>query len=209
MEITKIFKFEGSHIVRNCTSERCANSVHGHSYSAEITFEAKHLDNAQMAYDFGLMKGTIKEFIDSMDHCHIICSNDDEEYVKFFQKHNARWILVPFNPSAEMLSIFIMRMVQFIMEHTQTNNGEDPGLKVKNVTVWETATGRAKCDQSDIDNIWSDLWILQICFSNGVLKDWSKNLKKIFFERADGNKPILVANPKVKQQIRLDSKDKA
>ncbi len=207
MEITKIFTFEGSHVVRNCTSERCSHSIHGHSYKAEVTFESKHLDNAQMAYDFGLMKGTIKQFIDSMDHCHILCSADDEEYIKFIQRHNARWIMVPFNPSAEMLSIFIMRFVQFIMDHTITNNGEDKSLKVKNVTVWETATGRAKCDEEDVRSIWSDLWMMQICFSDGVLRDWSKDLKNMFFGKETGQKDT-VANPKIKQQIKLDSKDK-
>lgn len=204
MEITKIFKFEGSHVVRNCSSHRCSHSVHGHSYVVELTFEARHLDNAQMAYDFGLMKGTIKEFIDSLDHCHVICSNDSEEYVKFFQTHNDRWIMVPFNPSAEMLSIFIMRWVQIILEQTGMNNGEDKSLKIKNVTVWETATGRAKCDEQDVATIWTDLWIPQMCFSSGVMKDWSKDLKAIVL--GDGTKKV--NNPKVKQQIVLTSKDK-
>lgn len=204
MEITKIFTFEGSHVVRNCTSNRCSRSVHGHSYKVELTFEARHLDNAQMVYDFGLMKGTIKEFIDSLDHCHIICSTDSEEYVKFFQANNDRWIVVPFNPSAEMLSIFIMRWVQLILSRTITNNGEDKSLKIKNVTVWETATGRAKCDEQDVANIWSDLWICTICFSNGVIKDWSEDLKAIVF--GDGAKKV--SNPKVNQQISLTSKDK-
>lgn len=204
MEITKIFKFEGSHVVRNCSSQRCSHSVHGHSYVVELTFEARHLDNAQMAYDFGLMKGTIKEFIDSLDHCHVICSNDSEEYVKFFQTHNDRWIMVPFNPSAEMLSIFIMRWVQIILEQTGMNNGEDKSLKIKNVTVWETATGRAKCDEQDVATIWTDLWIPQMCFSSGVMKDWSKDLKTIVL--GDGTKKV--NNPKVKQQIVLTSKDK-
>lgn len=204
MEITKIFTFEGSHVVRNCTSHRCSHSVHGHSYKVEVAFEARHLDNAQMAYDFGLMKGTIKEFIDSLDHCHVICSNDSEDYVKFFQNHNDRWVMVPFNPSAEMLSIFIMRWVQLIMEQTVTNNGEDKSLKVKSVTVWETATGRAKCDEEDVNTIWTDLWIPQLCFSSGVTKDWGKDLKAIVF--GDGTKKV--SNPKVKQQIILNSKDK-
>ena len=204
MEITKIFKFEGSHVVRNCSSQRCSKSIHGHSYQVELTFEARHLDNAQMAYDFGLMKGTIKEFIDSLDHCHVICSNDSEEYVKFFQTHNDRWIMVPFNPSAEMLSIFIMRWVQIILEQTGMNNGEDKSLKIKNVTVWETATGRAKCDEQDVATIWTDLWIPQMCFSSGVMKDWGKDLKTIVL--GDGTKKV--NNPKVKQQIVLTSKDK-
>lgn len=199
MEITKIFTFEGSHVVRNCTSERCSHSVHGHSYKVEVTFEARQLDNAQMVYDFGLMKGTIKGFIDSMDHCHIICSADTDEYVRFFQNHNDRWIMVPFNPSAEMISVFIMRWIQIILNQTITNNGESKNLRVKNVTVWETATGRAKCDEMDVTNLFNELWIPQICFSKGVTKDWSKELKAIML----GNGQTMVANPRIKQQIDL------
>lgn len=198
MEITKIFNFEGSHVVRNCTSDRCSHSVHGHSYKLELTFEGRKLDNAEMLYDFGLMKGTIKEFIDTFDHCHVICSTDSDEYVKFFQKHNDRWVMVPFNPSAEMLSVFFLRMVQFIMERTTTANGEDPDLKVKSVTVHETATGRATADAEDVKYLWNDLWIPQIGFSTGVLKSWSKELYNMFF--GDGAN---VTNPTIKQQIVL------
>lgn len=205
MDITKIFKFEGSHVVRNCTSQRCSKSVHGHSYVVEITFTGRQLDNAEMLYDFGLMKGTIKEFIDSMDHCHIISAFDSEEYIKFFQKHNDRWILVPFNPSAEMLSIFIMRMVQHIMDHTVTSNGEGPDLRVKSVTVHETATGRATCDEKDVKTLWNDLWMIQVGFSAGVIKDWSKTLKGMFFNfDEDGFLDAhTVTNPTIKQQINL------
>lgn len=207
MEITKIFTFEGSHVVRNCTSHRCSHSTHGHSYKVEVTFSGRKLDNAQMLYDFGLMKGTIKEFIDSLDHCHVISAFDSEEYVQFFTRHNDRWLLVPFNPSAEMLSVFIMRFVQFIIERTNMSNGEDKDLKVKSVTVHETATGRATCDEEDVRNLWNDLWIMQVGFSQGVLKDWSKGLKGIFFStNDDGSKmPATVTNPKVKQQINLPS----
>ena len=205
MEITKKFTFEGSHVVRNCTSHRCSHSVHGHSYVVELTFSGRKLDNAQMLYDFGLMKGTIKEFIDSLDHCHVISEFDSEDYIKFFTTHNDRWIIVPFNPSAEMLSVFIMRFVQFIMEHTKTANGEDNDLKVKSVTVHETATGRATCDEEDVRNLWNDLWIMQVGFSKGVMKDWSKGLKGIFFSTDDGGAhlPATVTNPTVKQQINL------
>lgn len=199
MKITKTFRFEGSHVVRNCTSQRCSHSVHGHSYLVEIEFEGRHLDNAQMLYDFGLMKSTIKSFIDSMDHCHIICNADSPEYVKFFQDHNERWIMVPFNPSAEMLSVFIMKFVQLIMDHTITNNDEDKDLKVSSVTVHETTTGRATCDAEDVKNLWNELWTIDVCFSNGVIADWCKELHDIIFGNAQ------VKNPKVKQQIVLIS----
>ena len=59
MIIRKLFKFEGAHIVRDCSSDRCKKSIHGHSYLAEVKFKASHLDNAGMVLDFGLMKSTI------------------------------------------------------------------------------------------------------------------------------------------------------
>ncbi|MBP8064536.1 MAG: 6-carboxytetrahydropterin synthase QueD, partial [Acinetobacter sp.] len=31
MIIRKLFKFENAHVVRNCTSDRCKRSIHGHS----------------------------------------------------------------------------------------------------------------------------------------------------------------------------------
>ena len=65
MIITKLFNVESAHIVRNCTSHRCSHSIHGHSAKIELSLESNQLDNAGMVYDFGLMKGTIKELIDS------------------------------------------------------------------------------------------------------------------------------------------------
>ena len=200
MKITKIFKFEGSHVVRNCTSQRCSNSTHGHSYVTEIEFEGRQLDNAQMLYDFGLMKGTIKEFIDSMDHCHIISKFDSGEYKAFFTKHNDRWIMVPFNPSAEMLSVFIMKFVQFIMDRTITNNGEGSDLRVSSVTVHETATGHAQCDAEDVKNLWNEQWTTDVWFSEGVSRDWSEDLKNIF-----SDSDYKVKNPEITQQIKLQS----
>ena len=76
MVIRKEFRVESAHIVRNCTSERCSHSIHGHSAVIELFFESDQLDNAQMVMDFGLMKASIKQFIDSMDHCYLLCDKD-------------------------------------------------------------------------------------------------------------------------------------
>ena len=50
--------------MRNCSSERCRKSMHGHNYIVEVFFESDILDNGHMVCDFGLTKGTIKDFID-------------------------------------------------------------------------------------------------------------------------------------------------
>ena len=36
MIIRKLYRFEASHIVRNCSSDRCKYSVHGHSFRVEL-----------------------------------------------------------------------------------------------------------------------------------------------------------------------------
>ena len=68
MLIRKLFKFENAHVVRNCTSDRCKRSIHGHSYKVELLLKASKLDHGQMVYDFGLLKGIIKDLFDSFDH---------------------------------------------------------------------------------------------------------------------------------------------
>lgn len=197
MIIRKRFRVESSHVVRNCTSERCSHSHHGHSAVIDVFFEGRHLDNAQMLMDFGLMKGAIKDWIDSMDHCALICTKDDPEYVEFFKKFNDRYILIPFNPSAEMLSIFIMHYINRILDNTQFHNGEDR-VRCVNVEYNETVTGMARCDVVDETINWNDKWDDEIVFSEGVKRDWSQSLKD-FIETGK-----YIINPVIPQQINLD-----
>lgn len=174
MEITKIFRFEGSHVVRNCTSNRCAHSVHGHSYIVEVALSGVKLDHAGMLMDFGLFKGPIKEFIDSFDHCHVMCKYDESEYIDFFKKHNDRWILIPFNPSAEMLSILFHYYIQDIINHIKFENGEGD-IVVSHVKVHETATGSATSSPDDVMRYWKPEY--QVEFSDGIKNDWGYSMR--------------------------------
>jgi 6-pyruvoyltetrahydropterin/6-carboxytetrahydropterin synthase len=196
MIIRKEFKVESAHIVRNCTSHRCSHSVHGHSARVEVFFQGSKLDNAQMLMDFGLMKGPIKEFIDSMDHCYLLCSKDDEKFKEAIKTSCDRWIEIPFNPSAEMLSIWIMRMISYIIKHTQFNNGEGEDLKVKGVRYHETTTGYAECDENDC-KAYEHIMSGEVLFSEGVCNDWSDELKEVL---AAGH---IIENPVIEQQINL------
>jgi 6-pyruvoyltetrahydropterin/6-carboxytetrahydropterin synthase len=196
MIIRKKYEVESAHIVRNCTSNRCSHSIHGHSAVIEVFLESTHLDNAQMVYDFGLMKGTIKQFIDSMDHCYLLCSHDDEKFRNFIKETCDRWIELPFNPSAEMLSVFIFNFVRKILECTQTNNGEG-NIQVKSVRYHETTTGYAECDINDWDRFYNQHYS-DITFSNGVVRDWSNELLDLLINST------VVQNPIIEQQIDLN-----
>ena len=199
MIIRKKYDVESAHIVRNCTSERCSHSIHGHSATIEIFLESGNLDNAQMVYDFGLMKTTIKQFIDSMDHCYLLCSHDNKEFKEFIKSSCDRWIELPFNPSAEMLSLFVFNFVKIILTQTQMNNGES-GVQVKSVRYHETKTGYAECDVNDWNHLYNQRYA-NITFSKGVVKDWSNEL----IEMLCNNK--IVRNPEIKQQIDLNPKE--
>lgn len=198
MKIRKEFRVESAHIVRNCTSHRCSHSIHGHSAVVEVMLDGNTLDNAGMLYDFGLMKGTVKEFVDSMDHCYILCARDDQEFKDFIMNTCDRYIVVPFNPSAECLSMWIHQVINYIIRHTRTVNGEGT-IKCSGVRYHETTTGWAESSMEDLQVTWNPDWSdnLKYKFSEGVMKDWSQDLKRIFLL---GEK---VENPTVKQQIDL------
>jgi 6-pyruvoyltetrahydropterin/6-carboxytetrahydropterin synthase len=163
--------------------------------------EGNKLDNAGMLYDFGLMKGTVKEFIDSMDHCYILCSEDSDEFKDFIKKTCDRWIEVPFNPSAECLSMFIHYWINHIIQHTKTNNGEG-WIYCSGVRYHETTTGWAESSMDDIDNIWNWKYnwtqFEEYKFSQGVLADWSTDLLRIMFNSET------IENPVIEQQINLN-----
>ena len=196
MVIRKEFRVESAHIVRNCTSERCSHSIHGHSAVIELFFESDQLDNAQMVMDFGLMKTSIKQFIDSMDHCYLLCDKDRPEFKEFITKECDRYIVMPFNPSAEMLSLYIFKNVSNILELTNLANGEQ-NVKLKAVRYHETITGYAECNENDLKNIWKPEYD-NVRYSEGVRRDWSDELTQAMqFD-------VRIQNPVIPQQIKLN-----
>ena len=196
MVIRKEFRVESAHIVRNCTSERCSHSIHGHSAVIELFFESDQLDNAQMVMDFGLMKTSIKQFVDSMDHCYLLCDKDKPEFKEFITKECDRYIVMPFNPSAEMLSLYIFKNVSNILELTNLANGEQ-NVKLKAVRYSETVTGYAECNEDDLKNIWKPEYD-NVRYSDGVLRDWSNELTQAMqFD-------VRIQNPVIPQQINLN-----
>lgn len=198
MLIRKLFKFENAHIVRNCTSDRCKRSIHGHSYKVELLLKASKLDHGQMVYDFGLLKGVIKELYDSFDHAICFWQKDDPAYIDACKTFSARWISLPVSPSAEQFSRIFFYLAQQVLNSTVTQNGEGD-VEVYSVIVHETDTGYAQSFQEDIENAqMGELSLEQIVFSEQVQAEWSDvqmydNLKK-------GTK---FQNPNVKLQVNI------
>lgn len=200
MVIRKLFKFEGAHIVRNCSSERCKFSLHGHSYVVECFFTSNGLDNGQMVMDFGLMKGTVKDIIDSFDHAYSMWNKESEEFKSFIYANSARWISMPVSPSAEAYSMMLFFIIDRIVKATQFNNGEK-GVSLKSVRVHETTTGYAESFLADMDH-WSHR-LKDIEFSDAIKAEWKDPEmydKLIGYDSGEiEGKPFI--NPVVEQQV--------
>jgi len=189
MIIRKLFKFEGAHIVRDCSSDRCKKSLHGHSYVVEIFFTSNQLDNGQMIVDFGLLKGTIKDFIDSFDHCYSAWKKESEEFLTFITDQSERYVIMPVSPSAEMYSLMFFYVVDQIVQNTIFNNGEGD-VQLHSVRVHETDTGYAESFREDLK--WWKWDLEDILISQAIKNEWKDS--NMWERLIDGEKFV---NPKV------------
>jgi len=173
MLIRKLFKFENAHIVRDCTTRRCSENIHGHSYKIEVLLQSNYLDNGQMVYDFGLTKRSIKEMIDSFDHAITLWGKDDMAYVTAMKTYSNRWIELPVSPSAEQFSRVIYLIVERILACTGMQNGERE-VKLHSIIVHETETGYAQGFKEDAHSkLMGEIKLEEIVFSPQVQNEWS------------------------------------
>lgn len=148
MLIRKKWRTEGpAHIVRNCSTDRCSKSIHGHTYEWEVIFSGSHLDNGGMLIDFGLLKQEVGTFLDMFDHAHMMWSKEPK--LDIFYDFSDRFVIVPFTPSAENLALFVFATVQEILNRTDFANGETDA-RLHSVIVHETQTGYAQAFYSDL-----------------------------------------------------------
>jgi 6-pyruvoyltetrahydropterin/6-carboxytetrahydropterin synthase len=201
MIIRKQFTFEGAHIVRNCSSKRCSHSIHGHSYIVEVFISAKGLDCGGMLLDFGLLKGTIKDFIDSFDHAFSVW-NKDEKIVQIAQEYSDRYIVMPVSPSAENYALMFLMVIDRFMEATQFNNGENKPY-VRSVRVHETATGYAEAYREDL--AWIDYSLEDVVFSHGIIEEWhdQEMYEKLKRFQRDGQYEAAFFNAKPRHQVKF------
>jgi 6-pyruvoyltetrahydropterin/6-carboxytetrahydropterin synthase len=98
--IRKKIKFEMGHRLTGAYTKLCKNS-HGHSFELELFFRSDKLDEDGFIIDFKLIKDKLKDYIDKWDHCFVISSQMDKEYIDFEKKYNDKIEVVDFNPTAE------------------------------------------------------------------------------------------------------------
>lgn len=113
---------DGAHKLRDY-SGKCAE-LHGHRWSVEAVFGALSLDKMGMAYDFGVLKKSLRAVLDELDHKYL---NEIQPFDKM-------------NPTAENLARYIFEKLKI----------ETPGeLFLHEVRVWETPENWAAYRQED------------------------------------------------------------
>lgn len=173
MIIRKLYRFEAAHIVRNCSSDRCKYSLHGHSFRCELQLSAERLDRGQMVYDFGLLKRHVKDFLDGFDHATLFWERESAEFRRSIEKHSRRWIRFPVSPTAEQLSRVIFVGARALLAATERVNG-DEAARVHSVTLHETETGCAQCFEADADSLeMGRIDLARVVFSPAVKADWA------------------------------------
>ncbi len=193
MIIRKLFKFENAHIVRGCSTQRCSQNIHGHSYKVEVLLKSNYLDHGQMVYDFGLTKLYIKEMIDSFDHAITLWSDDERAYIDDMKRHSRRWIELPVSPSAEQFSRVIYLITEQILSATVMQNGERE-IGLQSIIVHETDTGYAQCFGEDAHNqLMGKIDLEEIIFSSQIASEWSdSNLWRNIIDKKPLTTPKIV-----------------
>lgn len=168
MLIRKQFKFEGAHIVRNCSSHRCRENIHGHSYIVEVFLSSDHLDRGYMVMDFSLLD-RVKTLVDSFDHTYSLWDGEDDEFKTFIYRYNRRVAEIPVSPSAEGYALLFFYLIDRIIGRTEFRNGES-NVTLRAVRVHETATGYAEASREDLTLV--RFTAADVHFTPGVREDW-------------------------------------
>lgn len=106
--------FAGAHHLREYPGD--CEKPHGHNWKIKVTVRATELDRYGMGIDFTVLKKTVKEVIDMLDH-------HDLNTLPYFQDRN---------PSSEHIADFIFSEVSARLDN--------PRYALFSVTVLETDT---------------------------------------------------------------------
>lgn len=163
MIIRKQFKFEGAHIVRNCSSQKCRENIHGHSYIVEVFITADKLDHGYMIMDFCRLE-KVRNFIESFDHTYSLWCEEDIDFKQFIYKYNKRVVELPVSPSAEGFALVFFYAIDQILQHTPPTNGEGH-ISLHSVRVHETSTGYAEAFREDLSMVKFSMDDIRFSFS--------------------------------------------
>ena len=150
MQVTKEIKFEAAHRLRHHLGA-CSN-LHGHSYRLQVTLEGE-IQRSGMVVDFGDVSRILKEIVDEgkwsgadeeVPWDHSVILNIDDPLLKGVAQHTGRVIVLPCEPTAEMMVDMFASMIQGALDHEGKHH-----CRVRRVRLWETEKSCAEWDVYD------------------------------------------------------------
>ena len=162
IELTRQIKFCAGHRLMN-HGGKCEN-LHGHNYVVDITVTGEQTDDVGRVVDFSVIKKLFKGWIDeNWDHGFLL-SREDAESIKAVKGLNSRIYLMPFNPTAENMALYLMaeigpRLLQQVSDYE---------LKLARVTVWETDEACATVVADQVADF-TEAWMQSTTANNGSL----------------------------------------
>ena len=157
--------------MRNCSSHRCRENIHGHSYIVEVVIPSDKLDRGYMVMDFVLLD-KVKELVDSFDHTYSLWQEESDELKTFVYKYNRRVAEIPVSPSAEGYALLFLYMIDKILQNTEHKNGEG-NVHLSSVRVHETATGYAEAFRDALKLV--NFNVHNIRFSEAIREEWKND----------------------------------
>ena len=172
MIIRQKFRFEGAHIVRNCSSKRCRENIHGHSYEVEVFLRAEPRSSNFKVMDSMLFL-SVKEFIHSFDHAFTLWDMESEEVKKAIYLINNRVAEIPVSPSAEGYALLFFYVIDHLISAVKlADNGDN--MKLHAVRIHETQSGYAESSFDDLNLVKFSL--KDIKFNEGIMEEWKDKM---------------------------------
>lgn len=132
-KVSKEIKWDQAHRLINYEG-KCAE-LHGHTYTAIITFGCNSLDEKGFVLDFGLISEIMKGWIDKFwDHGTIL--HRDDPFLPSVMLYNKKVYTLPCNPTAE-------NMAKTLFDICRTAMPQGKNYHIISVEVKETPTSSA------------------------------------------------------------------
>lgn len=144
--ISKSLEVESGHMLSK-HPDQC-RFPHGHTRKIEFLIEAEELDENQMVCDFKIIKESIGQWLDTLDHS--LCMNTaDPAYPEFKSRYGERVIgFENQDPTTEIMARTIFDHTQQALAEYATQTGSRyllrPSVRLVRVRVWETSSSWAE-----------------------------------------------------------------
>jgi 6-pyruvoyltetrahydropterin/6-carboxytetrahydropterin synthase len=144
--ICKSFEIESGHMLTK-HPDKCA-FPHGHTRKVEFVLETDELDHNEMVCDFKIIRQTMRDFLEALDHS--MCINtDDPRYAAFKSFYGDRVIgFEAKDPTTEAMAKMIFEYFkEKLAQYARTPTLHYPlrdGLRIVKVRLWETSSSWAE-----------------------------------------------------------------